>query len=129
MFVMGCLLKLLEIYMIVMVMCYTKLSQLFTQKKGQVIALFTLSGALISNDGDWTLLAYFEKTHKSDARLGIGYIEVKWGMIVYGFWCQDFDASLDGGLQDLDSCFHLLKVVAIGANSSCEGTGNTCRYL
>ncbi len=43
---------------------------------GQVLALFTLSGALILNSEEWTLHSYLQKTHKSDARLGIGYIEV-----------------------------------------------------
>lgn len=43
---------------------------------GQVLALFTMSGSLILDDGSWTLHSYLQRIHKSDARLGIGYIEV-----------------------------------------------------
>lgn len=44
---------------------------------GQILALFTLSGSLILDSGVWTLRSYLERTHKSEARLGVGYIEVE----------------------------------------------------
>lgn len=44
--------------------------------KRETLALFTVSGALIQGTNEWTLHAYLQQTHKSDARLGIGYVEV-----------------------------------------------------
>ena len=46
------------------------------KRKGEVLALFTLSGACIQASEDWTLHAYLQKTHKSEAKLGVGYIPV-----------------------------------------------------
>ena len=41
-------------------------------KKEQKFSLFTTTGALIVDDGNWTLGDYLQKLHKSDARFEIG---------------------------------------------------------
>lgn len=46
------------------------------EKADMALALFTLSGAMIPESDEWTLHSYLEKIHKSEARLGIGYVEV-----------------------------------------------------
>lgn len=46
------------------------------ERKGEVLALFTLSGACIQASESWTLHAYLQKTHKNEAKLGVGYIQV-----------------------------------------------------
>ena len=50
--------------------------QLSCQHGGQVLSLFNLSGAIISDSPDWNLGKYLRRIHKTEVRLGIGYIEV-----------------------------------------------------
>lgn len=42
----------------------------------KVLRLFTLSGAVIPSSEEWSLGSYLKKSHRSEARIGIGYIEV-----------------------------------------------------
>ena len=42
----------------------------------KVLKLFTLSGAVIPASDDWSLGSYLKKSHRSEARIGIGYIDV-----------------------------------------------------
>ena len=41
----------------------------------QKLVLFTLSGAVIVADEKWTLGSYLKKIKKSEAKLGIGYVD------------------------------------------------------
>ena len=41
-----------------------------------MLSLFNLSGAIISDSPDWNLGKYLRRIHKTEVRLGIGYIEV-----------------------------------------------------
>ena len=43
-------------------------------ERGQYLALFTLAGAMIMPTTEWSLGTCLRKIHKSDARLGVGYV-------------------------------------------------------
>ena len=42
----------------------------------QACKTFTLSGAVIPTSDDWSLGSYLKKSHRSEACIGIGYIDV-----------------------------------------------------
>ena len=46
-------------------------------KKALKLALFTMSGTMIPKSGDWTLGEYVKRIKKSEAKIGIGYVEVR----------------------------------------------------
>lgn len=45
-------------------------------KDGMIVNIFTMSGSMIIDSGDWTPGEYLKRTKKSEAKLGIGYVEV-----------------------------------------------------
>lgn len=51
----------------------------------KILKLFTLSGAVIPCSEDWSLGSYLKRCHKSEGRIGVGYVEVCEFSISNGF--------------------------------------------
>ena len=45
-------------------------------KSGMKLCIFTMAGAMIPSGCEWTLGEYLKRIKKSDAKIGIGYVEV-----------------------------------------------------